>query len=96
MLGEFHLLDNEGNRRIIDRYEPDVGKKTLGVCLSMDGTDSTQFDSLLAEAKKFASQIWSSSVNWDFDSSDGNCFHSWNSNLELIFHLVDDPVTYKN
>ena len=31
MPGDFYLLDNEGNRQIIDRYKPDVGKKTLGV-----------------------------------------------------------------
>ena len=40
MPGKFYLLDSKRNRHFIDRYEPSVGKKTLGVCLSMDRNDS--------------------------------------------------------
>ena len=59
---KFTLLDNSGNCHPINQYASNVGSKTLGVCLSMDGNEDAQFESLLKEACTFASQIRSSDV----------------------------------
>ena len=63
MPGEFNILDNDGIRHPIQRFEPSEGKETLGVCLAMDGNEEAQYDHLMAKAELFASQIRGADVD---------------------------------
>ena len=65
MPGEFTLTDRHGVRHAIDRLEPSVGKKTLGIPIAPDGNQKTLATSLTEKAKEFGERIRSSQCTAD-------------------------------
>ena len=65
--GNLTIRDTCGTRRVIlQRYNPDIAKETLGVYLAMDGNNTEEIKNLRKKTQEFADQIRTGLVNkWD-------------------------------
>ena len=53
------------SRHPMQRYDVDRAERTLGVFLSMDGNEDAQFNYLLDQSRKYATQILTSKCTED-------------------------------
>ena len=91
---EFTLVDNDGVRQPIARYEPSVGKKTLGVFLAMDGNSDAQYDYLMDTAKDFATQI--SGADVDHNTAQYTLLNSFMKTIEYCLPVTHLSLTQWN
>ena len=54
MAAEFTLTDKDGNRHPLVRLEVSEGRKSLGVCIAVDGKERSQKEYLIEMARKYA------------------------------------------
>ena len=57
---KFTILDHQGQRQPLQRFEVDHADKTLGVYISMDGNKDTKLEYLRSMSKTFDAQMKSS------------------------------------
>ena len=53
----FSVQDHTGQRRILEKIEPDIGKETLGVMLSPDGNNKQALEELQRKAQKWSDYV---------------------------------------